>query len=98
MIDSTAKALNARITEAVLARTGKSRESIAAGPLVVKHPSGEARWAIRVEWKDDAVAEFLLEGEPAQQETSEALGVRLEPVAWRTFPKSGNWTEPSAFS
>lgn len=84
--------MNRLIIAAVLARTGKSQEMIAKGPYVVQHPSGEQRWAIRVEWVDDAAHEYELIGNPRDFDSAGQLAEQLEEAVWAPFPKPGTWS------
>lgn len=85
-----------RIEQAILNRSGRNSDRLAAAPRLVRHPSGEERWAIRVEWTDDAVSEYELVGQPMAGETLAQLGMRLEEVVWQPFPTPGSWGTRSA--
>jgi hypothetical protein len=80
-----------RIIQAVLARSDRNANRLAAPPHVVRHPSGEERWAIRAEWIDDVVAEYELVGQPMETETDAQLATRLEEAVWQPFPTAQAW-------
>ena len=85
-----------RIIDAVLTRTSRSVDRLAAVPEIVQHPAGEQRWAVRTEWVDDAVLEYELNGAPTAAETLSELAARLEEAVWQAFPKPGTWGTRSA--
>lgn len=85
-----------RVLDAVISRTGKRPGAVSGRPSLVRHPKGEDRWAIRVEWIDDAPSEYELVGQPNDVESPSELAERLDEAVWKPFPKPGTWSKRSA--